>query len=135
MNSTTIRISKKLVDAAKECATWTERSVPGQIEHWALLGKALEGQLPADSAMALKKAASDGSPAALSKEVTSAFSLLQKLHVGLPKGNLAERLARKHPVRYGGDPDHPGYLIQFNASGKRTKGKLVGRKFVPVNKK
>lgn len=131
MNSTTIRVSTELVEAAREIARWSERTVPGQIEHWALLGKALEGQLPADSTIALKKAASSASQETLTKEVAAAFALLGKLHGTLPTKSFPEKLVKIHNVRYETDTNHPGQIVQIDASGKRTSGKLVSRRFVP----
>jgi hypothetical protein len=40
--ATAVRISEKLVDDAKRCSRIDHRSVTGQIEHWAQIGKCAE---------------------------------------------------------------------------------------------
>ena len=41
-SSTTVRISKPLADSARVVANAFSRSLNGQIEHWAKLGRAME---------------------------------------------------------------------------------------------
>lgn len=41
-----------------------------------------------------------------------------------------ERHAAGEPV-YVGDPDKPGKLIQLQPGGRRIRGSLVNRKFIP----
>ena len=43
-----VKLSGELVEEARDSAKVFHRSLTGQIEHWASLGKAIESQLPGD---------------------------------------------------------------------------------------
>jgi len=131
MSSTTVRLSTQLVKAAKEIAVWSERSVPGQLEHWALLGKAIEDHLPTASAIALKKSAVSSEKALAPQDQALVLNILEALRVYMPSTQIAQSLASKHSHLYESDPIHPELLIQVDRNGKRTLGKMINRKFVP----
>ena len=44
-----VKLSGELVEEARNSAKLFHRSITGQIEHWASLGRALESRLPADA--------------------------------------------------------------------------------------
>ena len=52
-----VKLSDPLVDAARAAAQDAERSLAGQIEHWARLGRAVESTLSVDAAIRLKRGA------------------------------------------------------------------------------
>ncbi|MGF1679207.1 MAG: hypothetical protein ACFCUX_08440 [Candidatus Methylacidiphilales bacterium] len=131
MSSTTVRLSKQLVDSAKEIAVWNERSVPGQLEHWALLGKAIEEHLPPTSAIALKKSAALEGKVLGPEDEALVLRLLEALRKSMPSTQVSHSLAKKHRFLYEADPLHPDLLIQVDSNGKKTPGKMVNRRFVP----
>ncbi len=44
-----VKLSGELVEEARSSASLFHRSLTGQIEHWAAIGRAVEAQLPGDS--------------------------------------------------------------------------------------
>ncbi len=55
MSSSPVRVSNSLSKAAKEAAEWSDRSVAGQIEHWAKLGRSVEAALSTAEIESLKR--------------------------------------------------------------------------------
>jgi len=55
MSSSPVRVSSDLSKAAKEAAEWSDRSVAGQIEHWAKLGRSVEAALSTAEIESLKR--------------------------------------------------------------------------------
>jgi len=54
-----IKVSAELADSARKEAGHADRSLTGQIEHWAKLGRAAEAIMPSQVAAALKRCAGD----------------------------------------------------------------------------
>jgi len=48
-----VKLSGELVEEARSSAKLFNRSMTGQIEHWATIGRALESQLPGDALLRL----------------------------------------------------------------------------------
>lgn len=48
-----VKLSGELVEEARDTASRFHRSLTGQIEHWAAIGRAVEAQLPGDALAAL----------------------------------------------------------------------------------
>lgn len=120
MAGTPLRISEELVLRARREAEDSDRSVTGQIEHWARLGMALEEVLGHPEATALKRRARLG--------VAGALALASSA-----EGQAAalELLQRSGQPRYGADPEVEGQLIRISPDGTRTRGRMVNRTFVP----
>ena len=55
MASQAVKVSLDLIETARESARWADRSVAGQIEHWAKLGRSVETSLSEPAARALKR--------------------------------------------------------------------------------
>lgn len=124
-----VKLSDALIDAARDAAEDSERSLAGQIEHWARLGRSVEGALTVNDANALKKSARQGAPAPVRAE------LLQSLRVALSAAghpHLRPALAHGAGARYGTDPAFPGLLVRVSADGTRIPGRLKNRRFVPL---
>lgn len=118
---TPLRISDELMAQARLEAKDSDRSLTGQIEHWAKLGRALEEVLGHGQATALKRSRR--------LSVTGALAAART-----PEGQaeaVAHLTASGQP-RYGADPDVPGQLIRIAPDGTRTRGRLVNRRFVPL---
>ena len=119
-----VKISDSLLLDARLTAETAERSIAGQIEFWARLGRAIEPLLRGDKALALRRAG-DAQP--LSKCFSS---------VNSPAGR--QRLARhlkELPFPHYEPADTPGLLVRIDANGRRTVGRFVNREFVPAGKK
>lgn len=117
-----VKLSDRLVLDARLSAKYAERSIAGQIEHWAQLGRALEPVLKGAQALALRQA---GETMALDRILTS---------VDGPEGRrrVAEHLEQLPFPHYEADADKPGLLVRIDADGTRTRGRFVNRKFKPL---
>lgn len=117
-----LRISDEIVHLAREEAEISDRSLTSQIEHWVRLGMAVEAVLGHGQVRELKRRGK----ALLS--LTDALAYAQS-----PEGQdemRAHLVAERQPL-YSADPERPGGIIRENPDGTRTRGKFVGRVFVP----
>src|SRR5213592_92967 len=104
-----VKISDALVLDARLTGEVAERSIAGQIEFWARLGRAIEPLLRGDQAMALRQAG-DSKP--LSECIRSVDSPEGRRHV-------AEHL-KNRPFPHYEEATSPGLLIRIDSKGKRT---------------
>lgn len=114
-----VKLSDALVLDARLTGHVAERSIAGQIEYWANLGRAIEPLLQGHQALALcKKAAT----IPLSECLES---------VDTPKGRkrLQKYLQTLPYPHYEPISGHPGFLVRIDESGKRITGRFVNRRF------
>ena len=116
-----VKLSDTLVLDARLTAESAERSIAGQIEFWAKLGRAVEPLLQGVQAMALTRA---GAARPLSECLESADSTKGRNRV-------AEHL-KTLPYPHYEQSDAPGLLVRITADGKRSTGRFVNRKFEVV---
>lgn len=118
-----VKISDTLVLDARLTGEVAERSIAGQIEFWARLGRAIEPLLRGDKALALRRA---GDAKSLSECLCSVDS---------PEGRqrVAEHL-KSRPYPHYEPADAPGLLVRIESNGKRTIGRFVNREFQAVKK-
>ncbi len=117
-----VKLSDSLVLDARLTSEVAERSIAGQIEFWAGLGRAIEPLLRLPDVLALRKAGATRPLSACLAEV------------GTPSG--AQRLAaylqtRPYP-HYEADRKRPGLLVRIDEDGTRTAGRFVNRRFEPA---
>ena len=98
-----VKLSDHLVLDARLVAKDADRSIAGQIEFWAGLGRAIEPLLQGDKALALKSA---GKRQKLSELLST---------VNTPKGKrrVSRYLASTPFPHYEAVPNAPGYLIRI----------------------
>jgi hypothetical protein len=133
MSAVAIKISKNLAEAARSAAEWSDRSITGQIEHWASLGKAVESQISVAAAMELKKCGGNLNALESSEQRVSLESVLQQLGAvssGNARSSLAAKLRQEHTYLYESSATHPGCVERIAADGTRVIGKMVEGKFV-----
>jgi len=118
-----VKISDALVLDARLTGEVAERSIAGQIEFWARLGRAIEPLLRGDRAMALRRAG-DAKP--LSDCLRDVDSPPGRLRV-------ADHL-KSTPYPHYEQADAPGLLIKIDSAGKRTLGRFVNRQFEAVKR-
>jgi hypothetical protein len=123
--SQAVKISDSLVLDARLAGETVARSIAGQVEFWARLGRSVELLLEGQQVLQLCR---NATARPLSACLQSADS---------PEGR--ERLAgflesRPFP-HYQPHPDRPALLIRVDASGSRTVGRFVKRQFQPINAK
>lgn len=97
-----------------------ERSIAGQVEFWARLGKSLEPLLRGDRALALQQAGAAQTLSGIISKVDSAEGR-QRVHAYL------ETQAYPHFEQC---PDEPGMLVKIDEDGTRTRGRFINREFV-----
>jgi hypothetical protein len=115
-----VNISDELISDAQRTAAIAERSVAGQIEFWAHLGRAIEPWLEGPRALALQRA---GVAVPLSECLASVDSAEGRRRVG-------EHLDSRPFPHYQPAPGSPDLLVRLEADGSRTLGRFVGREFV-----
>lgn len=129
-----VKLSDALIDAARAAAGDADRSLAGQIEHWARLGRSVEGALTTNDAGKIKRAGKKLEHAIPDAELRE--RVLQSLRLAVSTSghpHLGTMLGHSHRVRYGTDPALPGCIVRVDAEGRRTLGKLVNRRFVPLD--
>lgn len=117
-----VKLSDELVCDARLTAELSERSIAGQIEFWAQLGRSLEPLLRGDRALALRRA---GETRPLSEAIAGADTDAgrQRLDDYLQ----AQPFPHFEPVA-----DRPGVLRRIEEDGTETIGRFVRRVFEPL---
>ncbi len=114
-----VKLSDALVLDARLAGEALERSIAGQVEFWARLGRAVEPLLQGAQALVLCRNATARPLSACLDSVDS------------PEGRrrVAEFLRTQPYPHYEPAPDTPGLLVRIEAGGKRTLGRFVNRQF------
>jgi hypothetical protein len=114
-----VKLSDVLVLDARLTGKIAERSIAGQIEFWANLGRAIEPLLKGDQALALCKMAG---ARPLSECLTSVDS-------SKGRRRLETYLNTLPYPHYEPAPNTRGVLVRIDEGGKRTVGRFVNRQF------
>ncbi len=117
-----IQISDDLILDARLTAEIAERSVSGQIEFWAQLGRAIEPLLEGSRALALRR----------SGAVVPLSECLASVDTEAGRRRVAEYLESRPFPHYEPAPGSPGLMVRIDADGTRTTGRFVGREFRAV---
>ena len=116
-----VKLSDSLVLDARLTAEVAQRSIAGQIEFWAGLGRAVERLLRGREVLALQK--------------TDSVRLLSECleSVNSPEGRqrVVDYLDSQPFPHYEAASGHPGLLVRIDADGTRTLGRFVNRRFEP----
>jgi hypothetical protein len=117
-----VKLSDDLVDDARAVVPFSQRSIAGQIEFWASLGKSIEPLLRGDQLVMLQVAGAERSLSQIISEVDTA------------KGrNRVHSYLRKRPYpHYRPIPGHSDLFRRIEADGSEIVGRFVGREFEPV---
>ena len=116
-----MKLSDGLVLDARLASEAQERSIAGQVEHWAQLGRAVDLLLRGDVALRLKQT---GAARPLSEALASVDTKAGRRRV---TDHLASR-----PYPHFEAADRPGYVVKIGRDGARTVGRFVNRTFRPV---
>jgi hypothetical protein len=114
-----VKVSDALILDARLTSGAAERSIAGQIEFWARLGRAIEPLLRGDEALALSRA---GSAKPLSE-------CLEPVDSPAGRRRVARYLKTLPYPHYQAAPGRPGWLLRIEADGRRTVGRFVNRQF------
>lgn len=114
-----VKLSDELVLDARLTAEIADRSIAGQVEHWAQLGRAIEPLLRGDQALALRRA---GAQKPLSE-------CLESIDSDEGRQRVADYLSTRPFPHYEPAPGKTGLLLRIEADGTRTIGRFVNREF------
>jgi hypothetical protein len=116
-----VKLSDSLVLDARLTAKIAQRSIAGQVEFWAGLGRAVEALLRGREVLALSK---NGATQPLSE-------CLENVDLAAGRERVAAYLQSRPFPHYEAAPGHPGLLIRIAEDGSRTLGRFVKRRFEP----
>lgn len=119
-----VKLSDELVQDAREIGDVSQRSIAGQIEYWARLGRAAERSLRAEEALRLKQRG----------DVRPLSECLRSVATPQGQGQLQRYLAARPFPHFEAAPNAPGLLVRIDEDGTRTVGRFVNREFRPVAK-
>lgn len=127
-----VKVSAELAASARTEANATDRSLTGQIEHWAKLGRATEAIMPSQVAAALKRCGGDLS---VLEDETMRAMVLDALAVFQSKSpaSVRQMIGLDRETRFEPDKDNLGGMIRIDPEGTKTRGWMEGRTFVPVS--
>lgn len=117
-----MKLSDALVLDARLAGEAFQRSIAGQVEFWARLGRALEPLLQGVQVLALAREAAARPLSACLESVDS------------PEGRkrVADFLQQQPYPHYEPTPGAPGLLVRIDENGTRTTGRFINRVFQPV---
>ena len=117
-----VKLSDELVNDARAVIPFSQRSIAGQIEFWAGLGKSIEPLLRGDRALSLQMAGAERPLSQLVSEVETAKGR-KRLEANLNK--------RPYP-HYKPVMGHPVLICRIEEDKSETIGRFVGREFQAV---
>ena len=116
-----VKLSDALVLDARVVGEAAERSIAGQIEYWARVGRAVEPVLRGDEVLRLKQRG----------EAVPLSELLQSVNSKAGRERVRARLRARPFPHFEPAPGRPGLLVKIDEDGKRTVGRFVNRQFRP----
>lgn len=117
-----VKLSEDLVLEARVSGSLLDRSIAGQVEFWARLGRALEPLLLGDQVLALSKA---GQARPLS-------ALLATVDGPQGRQRVTDYLTAGPYPHFEPHPTRRGIIVRIEADGTRREGRFVKRRFEPV---
>jgi hypothetical protein len=117
-----VKVSDALLLDARVAGEAGERSIAGQIEFWARLGRALEPLLRGDQVLALCR----------SGNVRPLSACLESVDSRAGRRRVEEHLQSRPYPHYEAAAGWPGLLVRIEADGQRATGRFVNRQFQAV---
>lgn len=117
-----VKLSDELVCDARVTAELSERSIAGQIEFWAQLGRSLEPLLRGDRVLALRRAGAV-------RPLSEAISMVD---TDAGRQRVKDYLHTLPFPRYEPIPDRPGVLRRIEEDGTEMIGRFSNRVFEPL---
>ena len=117
-----VKLSDDLVLDARLTGALCQRSIAGQVEFWARLGRAAEALMRADPVLALKRLG----------DANSLSTSLESVEASDGRERLGALLGSRPFPHFEAAPDRPGLLVKIEQDGTRTLGRFVHRAFTPV---
>jgi hypothetical protein len=114
-----VKLSDELILDARLTGELLHRSIAGQIEFWAQIGRAIEPLLDGLHVIALQKAG----------KVKSLADCLGSVDTPEGRRRVVQHLKSRPFPHYEAHPKKPGVLIRIESDGTRTAGRFVDRQF------
>lgn len=127
---TAIKISTELAEEARAAAADADRSLTGQIEHWARIGKSIEPRLSSAAVAALKRSGGELSALEDAEERTRVMEALDELRSRPPFQVTTSYLREMSGPLYEAHPSDPERVVKVDATGEKIPGRFVNREFV-----
>jgi hypothetical protein len=118
-----VKLSNELVEEARKEAKAADRSMAAQIEHWAKLGRSVEGALRQGEVRELKHG-----EAPTAAEI---LAVLRKVAYTTDRSDLVRELSASGPV-YQRDPAGSGLIERLDPDGHRSLGRFEQRRWVEI---
>lgn len=115
-----VKLSDELVLEARTVGAAARRSIAGQVEFWARLGKAIEPLLRGDRALALQRCG----------EARSLAEIMESVDTDLGRDRVSTYLQTRPFPHFEACPTEPGMLVKIEQDGTRTRGRFINRVFV-----
>lgn len=115
-----VKLSDDLVLEARTVGAVARRSIAGQVEFWARLGKSIEPVIRGDRALALQRS---GAARSLAESIES-------VDTDAGRDRVRTYLDSRPFPHFEPCPDEAGMLVRIDADGTRTRGRFVNRVFV-----
>jgi hypothetical protein len=115
-----VKLSDDLVLEARMVGAVARRSIAGQVEFWARLGKSIEPLLRGDRALALQR----------SGAARSLAECIQSVDTDIGRDRVHVYLESRPFPHFEPCPDEAGMLVRIDEDGTRTRGRFINRDFV-----
>jgi hypothetical protein len=116
-----VKLSDSLVSDARIAGESLQRSIAGQVEFWARIGRAIEPLIRGDQAICIAQ-----------QGAKPLSECLASVGTAEGMGRLEKHLNSLPFPHYEPDAHAQGLLIRINADGKRVRGRFVNGRFVPT---
>ena len=120
-----VKLSDSLVIDARLAGEAMQRSIAGQVEFWARLGRSVETLLEGRRVLDLCRR---GAALPVSE-------CLESVDTPAGRQRVAAFLKTQPFPHYEQHPDLPGLLVRIEENGNRTPGRFIQRQFQPVETK
>jgi hypothetical protein len=117
-----VKLSDALVLDARIAGEAQERSIAGQVEFWAKLGRSVELMLDGQRILTLCRTVG----------VTPLSELLDQVETEVGRERLKAYLDSEPYPHFEAHPSQAGLLVRIEENGVRTVGRFVSRTFIPV---
>lgn len=117
-----VKLSDSLVLDARLAGEVMERSIAGQVEFWARLGRSIDTLLEGRQALELCRQGT----------ARPVLDCLESVDTPAGRERVAAYLAAGPFPHYAPHPDRPGLLIRTEEAGVPVTGRFVKRQFQPV---
>jgi hypothetical protein len=117
-----VKLSDALVLDARIAGEAQERSIAGQVEFWAKLGRSVELMLDGQQVLTLCRTVG----------ATPLADLVDSVETPAGRERLKSYLDSEPYPHFEAHPSRAGVLVRIEENGERTVGRFVNRAFIPV---